>query len=72
MSEEKIRIIAENITGLKRYEWSKLKIAVEKMYDSASCKLSLDDTELIQKNISLELNGFNCNQLTGTKRQHKR
>lgn len=62
MSEEKIKIIAENLTGLKRYEWSKLKIAIEKMYDSASCKLSLDDTESIHKNILLEVNGFNCNQ----------
>lgn len=62
MSEEKIKIIAEILTGLKRYEWSRLKIAVERMYDSASCKLSLDDTESIHKNISLEMNGFNCNQ----------
>lgn len=56
MDEEKIRIIAENLVGLKRYEWSKLKIAVERMYDSASCKLSLNDAESIQRSISVEMN----------------
>ena len=62
MEEEKIKEIARLLTGLKRYEWSKLKIAIERMYDSASCKVSLDDAESLQKNISLEMNGFNFNQ----------
>ena len=43
------------LSGLKRYEWSRLKIAVERMYDSASCKLALEDAESIQKNIALEM-----------------
>lgn len=55
MSEEKIKTIAEMLSGLKRYEWSRLKIAIERMYDSASCKLSLGDAEYIQKNIALEM-----------------
>ena len=32
MSEEKIKTIAEMLSGLKRYEWSRLKIAIERMY----------------------------------------
>ena len=48
-------MIAEMLSGLKRYEWSRLKIAIERMYDSASCKLSLGDAESIQKNIALEM-----------------
>lgn len=55
MSEEKIKAIAEMLSGLKRYEWSRLKIAIERMYDSASCKLALEDAESIQKNIALEM-----------------
>lgn len=55
MNTETLNEISKLLTGLKRYEWSKLKIAVERMYDSASCKLTLDDTESIQKNILLEM-----------------
>lgn len=33
MSEEKIKAIAEMLSGLKRYEWSRLKIAIERMYE---------------------------------------
>ena len=49
------KAIAEMLSGLKRYEWSRLKIAIERMYDSASCKLPLGDAESIQKNIALEM-----------------
>ncbi len=59
MTDEQIKKISEMLSGLKRYEWSRLKIAVERMYDSASCKLSLGDAESIQRNIQLEMQGIN-------------
>lgn len=55
MDIETIDKLARLLTGLKRYEWSRIKVAVERMYDSASNKIALDDTESIQKNISLEM-----------------
>ena len=59
MTDEQIKKISEMLSGLKRYEWSRLKISVERMYDSASCKLSLGDAESIQRNIKLEMQGIN-------------
>lgn len=55
MTDEQIKKISEMLSGLKRYEWSRLKIAVERMYDSASCKLSLGDAESIQKSVTFEM-----------------
>lgn len=58
MSEEQIKAIAENLAGLKYYEWSRVKVAVERMYSAASAKIELKDVEEIHKNLSLELKGI--------------
>lgn len=58
MKKEKLRTIAENLVGLKYYEWSRLKVAVEKMYSSASAKIELSDAETIHKNLELGLKDF--------------
>lgn len=62
MDIETIDKLSKLLTGLKRYEWSRIKVAVERMYDSASNKIALDDTESIQKNISLEMGELVSNQ----------
>lgn len=62
MENERIKSLANLLVGLKRYEWSRLKIAIEQMYDSASCKIALDDAERIQKKICFEVNGFYYSQ----------
>ena len=55
MNEEEIKEIAEILSGLKYYEWSRLKMAIEQMYSSASCQLPLGDAESIQKSITFEM-----------------
>ena len=54
MSLEKIEKLAQLLSGLKAYEWSRVKVAVEKMYSSVSAKIELNDTEEIHKNLELE------------------
>lgn len=54
MDEKQIEEISKLLTGLKRYEWSRLKIAVETMFDSASAKLELDDTESLRRTIAMQ------------------
>lgn len=51
----KIKEIAQALSGLKAYEWSSVKIAVERMYSSEAAKAELPGTEEIQKNISNEI-----------------
>ena len=55
MSETKLNAIINSLIGLKAYEWSRVKIAVERMYSSASAKIELGDAEEIRKNLELEL-----------------
>ena len=55
MDTSKIKEIAQVLTGLKAYEWSSVKIAVEKMYSSEAAKLELPKAEEIQKKINNEI-----------------
>lgn len=57
MDIEKTEKIVALLKGLKRYEWSKVRRAVEQAYDSASSRLELSDTESLRKLLQLELNG---------------
>ncbi len=50
----KISIIAEAVTGLRYYEWSRIKTAIDKKYSSASAKVKLEDTEELKSAIEVE------------------
>lgn len=60
--EDKIEKLAKLLEGVKYYEWSKIRVAIEKMYSSASSKLELDNAEAIQKCIKFEFGSFINNQ----------
>lgn len=62
MDSKKIDELVSILVGLKRYEWSRVKVAVERVYSSASCRLVLDDAETIRRNLFLEFGCSNCNQ----------
>ena len=55
MDAKQLNEIANLLTGVKKYEWSRIKIAIDRMYDSASNKISLKDTEAIRRNIYIEM-----------------
>lgn len=57
MNEEKIKEISVVLSGLKRYEWGRVKMIIEKQYDSASTQLQLPDAESIARNLQLEFFG---------------
>lgn len=57
MKQQTIEKLVKSLCGLKRYEWNRVSAAVERVYDSASNKLELDDTESLTRFMELELNG---------------
>lgn len=57
MNNEKIKEIAVLLSGLKRYEWGRVKMVIEKQFDSASAQLQLPDAESIAKKLELEFFG---------------
>lgn len=54
MKQEKVSEILRALNGLKYHEWSKVKMCIEKKYASMACKLELNDTEALQKEMDLE------------------
>lgn len=50
----RISIIAEAVTGLKYYEWSRIKTAIDRKYSSASAKVKLEDAEELKGAIEVE------------------
>lgn len=54
MDDKKIEQFVSLLIGMKPAEWSRLKIAVDKEFDSMSCKLQLHDTESLKGKIKLE------------------
>lgn len=52
--EKRASIIAEAVTGLKYYEWSRIKIAIDKKFSSASAKVELEDAEELKRAIQAE------------------
>lgn len=50
----RISIIAEAVTGLKYYEWSRIKTAIDRKYSSASAKVKLEDAEELKDAIEVE------------------
>ncbi|WP_339063615.1 hypothetical protein [Tepidibacillus marianensis] len=56
MTEEKIAIIAEQLIGLKSYEWSRIKQKVDMMFSSKAAKVELDDLEQLTELLKVEFN----------------
>lgn len=52
--ERRIAMIAEAVTGLKYYEWSRIEMAINKKFSSASAKVVMEDAEELKKAIQIE------------------
>ena len=58
MTHEKLEQIANLLVGLPHYEWSRIRVAVDKTYSSSSAKLEISDAETVLRKLKLEFNGF--------------
>ena len=47
-------MIAEAVTGLKYYEWSRIEMAINKKFSSTSAKVVVEDAEELKKAIQIE------------------
>lgn len=52
--ERRITMIAEAVAGLKYYEWSRIKVAIDKKFSSTSAKVTLENVEELKKAIQIE------------------
>lgn len=52
--ERRIAMIAEAVTGLKYYEWSRIEMAINKKFSSTSAKVVMEDAEELKKAIQIE------------------
>ncbi len=52
--ERRIAMIAEAVAGLKYYEWSRVKMAIDKKFSSTSAKVVMEDVEELKKAIQIE------------------
>lgn len=52
--ERRITMIAEAVAGLKYYEWSHIKVAIDKKFSSTSAKVTLENFEELKKAIEIE------------------
>lgn len=46
-----INIIAEALSGLKKYQWEQLKVVVDKLFQSKSARLELDAPQELEESI---------------------
>ena len=61
MDEAKLNSIVDALVGLKFYEWSRVKVAVEKVLDQKYARLELDDPEKLRTNLKREIGAFDTN-----------
>lgn len=47
-------MIAEAVAGLKYYEWSRIKVAIDKKFSSTSAKVTLENFDELKKAIEIE------------------
>lgn len=47
-------VIADAVAGLKQYEWSRIKMAIDKKFSSESAKITLEDSEELKNAIQME------------------
>ncbi len=52
--ERRIALIVEAVTGLKYYEWSRIKAVIDMKFSSTSSKVVLEDAEELKRAIQLE------------------
>ena len=52
--KRRIAMIAEAVTGLKYYEWSRIEMAINKKFSSTSAKVVVEDAEELKKAIQIE------------------
>ncbi len=51
---KRIALIAKAVAGLKRHEWERIRVAIDKKFSSASAKVVLEDTEELANAIQIE------------------
>ena len=51
---KRIALIAEAVAGLKRYEWDRIKVAIDKKFSSTSAKVVVKDAEELANAIQIE------------------
>ncbi len=54
MDKNKFNDIVNALTGLKAHEWTKIKIAVQHLFDQKYALLEIDDKEKLRTNLKLE------------------
>lgn len=52
--EKRASMIAEAVAGLTNSEWSRIKVAIDKKFSSASAKVRLEDAEELKRAIRIE------------------
>lgn len=53
-TNERIKAISELVVGLKFYEWSRIRTAIDKKFSSAANRIELSDAEEIARAIQIE------------------
>lgn len=53
--EKRIALVAEAVSGLKYYEWSRIRTAIDKKFSLASAKVTLEDAEELKMAIQMEV-----------------
>lgn len=56
MNEEKISLLAEQLIGLKQFEWVRVKQVVDMYFSSKAAKVELDDFVELKRRIEIEFN----------------
>lgn len=56
LDNEKIAVIAEQIIGLKQFEWSQVKQVVDMYFSSKAAKVELDDLDELKQRLEVEFN----------------
>lgn len=51
---DRIRAMSGLVAGLKYYEWSRIRAAIDKKFSSASNRVELSDAEEIERAIQME------------------
>lgn len=52
--ERRIAMIAEAASGLKYYEWVRIRAAIDQKFSSESAKVKLEDPEELKRAIKIE------------------
>ena len=56
MENEKITILANQLTGLKQSDWNRIKQAVDMSFSSKAAKVELDDSKELKRRLRVAFN----------------